>query len=107
MWGEYKAERGGLFKSRSDMEDALDFIGWYNDKSHQRLGLSKRNARELYLAYHEGHGGYRRGSYRSKPAVRKVATTVDRTARSYRAQLERCEAEFRCDGWYQVWPFCR
>ena len=34
--GEYQEERGGLFRSRSDMEDALDFIGWYN----HRLGAS-------------------------------------------------------------------
>ena len=33
VWGEYQEERGGLFRSRSDMEDALDFIGWYNHKT--------------------------------------------------------------------------
>ena len=27
-WDEYQEENGGLFKSRSDMDDALDFIGW-------------------------------------------------------------------------------
>ena len=30
VWGEYQAERGRLFRGRGDMEDALDFIGWYN-----------------------------------------------------------------------------
>ena len=30
VWGEYQKERGRLFRSRGDMEDALDFIGWYS-----------------------------------------------------------------------------
>ena len=106
VWKEYKDERGSLFKSRGDMEDALDFIGWYNDKSHQQLGLSKWNARELYLAYHEGRGGYKRGSYKKKPKLLKVADKVARTADEYGAQLQQCEARFRCHHWYQFWPFC-
>ena len=107
VWGEYLDERGRFFKSRSDMEDALDFVGWYNNRSNRRLGISKRDARNLYLAYHEGHGGYRRGSYRSKPQVIRTAARVERTAHQYAAQLERCRSRFKCDSWYQVWPFCR
>jgi hypothetical protein len=106
VWKEYKAERGSLFKSRSDMEDALDFIGWYNNKSHERLGISKWDSKNLYLAYHEGHGGYQRRTYERKPEVVRVAARVDRTAREYGAQLRRCESRFRCRKWYQVGPFC-
>ena len=29
VWEAYKRERGGFFRSRGDMEDALAFIGWY------------------------------------------------------------------------------
>ena len=46
------------------MGDALDFIGWYNDTSHRRLGLSKGDAYSLYLAYYSGHGGYARGTWK-------------------------------------------
>ncbi len=106
VWKEYKAERGSLFRSRGDMEDALDFIGWYNHKSHKQLGLSKWNTRELYLAYHEGRGGYKRGSFKKKPKLLKVADKVARTADEYGAQLKRCEAKFHCRHWYQFWPFC-
>ena len=84
MWGEYKAERGRLFKSRSDMEDALDFIGWYNQKSSRELGISRNDAQQLYLAYHEGRGGYRRGTWKSKPDLQRVAKRVEDTARSTR-----------------------
>ncbi len=106
VWKEYKRDRGSLLKSRGDMEDALDFVGWYNDKSHRQLGISKWDPYQLYLAYHEGHTGFRRGSYKKKPSVGKVARKVDRTAREYGAQLKECESKFRCDSWYQVWPFC-
>ena len=107
VWKEYKQERGGLFKSRGDMEDALDFIGWYNHNSHKRAGISKWNAKHLYLAYHEGQGGYKRGSYKKKPDVVKVADKVARTAGEYGAQLKKCEERFQCRKWYQVWPLCR
>lgn len=106
-WDEYENEVGGFFKSRSDMEDALDFIGWYNHKSHQRLGISKWDPKRMYLAYHEGRGGFARGSYKRKPAVVRLANRVDRRAREYGAQLRQCEDRFRCRRWYQVWPFCR
>ena len=105
-WRDYKNETGGLFKSRSDMEDALDFIGWYNNKSNKILGISKSDAKRLYLAYHEGHGGYKRGTYRNKPELNRIANRVDSTARQYGAQLRRCEDQFKCRKWYQVWPLC-
>ena len=105
-WDDYRKERGSWFRSRSDIDDALDFVGWYNDRSHELLGISKWDAKNLYLAYHEGHTGYRRGSYRSKPELLRVADRVDRTAGAYGAQLRRCEKEFRCRKWYQFGPFC-
>jgi len=106
-WEQYKDEVGGFMKSRSDMEDALDFIGWYNQKSSRQLGISKWDPKRLYLAYHEGHGGYARGTYRSKPELLRTADRVDRQAKEYGAQLRRCEERFRCRHWYQFWPFCR
>ena len=105
-WSDYTAERGSFFRSRSDMEDALDFIGWYNHGTSRELGIAKTDARNLYLAYHEGRGGYRRGSWKGKPKLQSIADRVAETARRYEAQLQRCESEFRCDSWWQVWPFC-
>ena len=106
-WQDYKKETGGLFKSRSDMDDALDFIGWYNNKSNKLLGISKWDPKRLYLAYHEGHNGYKRGTYRNKPDLIRIADRVDNTAREYGAQLRRCDDQFRCQHWYQVWPLCQ
>ena len=94
VWGEYQAERGRLFRSRSDMEDALDFIGWYNYKTWRELGIDRTDAYNLYLAYHEGRGGYRRGTWKGKPEVRRYAKRVGETARAYKSQLARCEGRF-------------
>ena len=105
-WEDYTRETGVLFKSRDDMEDALDFIGWYNRISRERLGISLWDPKNLYLAYHEGHGGYSRGSHKSKPSLLRVADKVDYRAREFGAQLKTCEARFQCRKWYQFGPFC-
>ena len=107
VWEEYKQERGGFFRSRGNMEDALDFIGWYNAKSHKELGISKWDTKNLYLAYHEGRGGYRRGSYKKNPEVIRIAGRVARTAGDYGVQLKKCRERFKCRKWWQVWPLCR
>ena len=106
VWSDYKKERGSFFSSRSDMEDALDFIGWYNHKTARELRISKRDARNLYLAYHEGRTGYRRGSWKKNSKLKAIAARVAKTASNYRSQLKQCQSRFRCDAWYQVWPFC-
>ena len=106
VWGEYQAERGRWSRSRSDMKDALDFIGWYNYGTWRQLGIDRTDAYRLYLAYHEGRGGYRRGSWKKKPEVQGYAKRVSETARAYESQLSGCEERFRCDSWYQFWPFC-
>ncbi len=107
VWGEYQDDAGSLFARRTHMQDATDFIGWYNARTHRQLGISLHNPEHLYLAYHEGAGGYRRGSYRNKPRVRQAARQVGTLASRYQSQLAACEAEFRCRRFYQVWPFCR
>lgn len=107
VWGEYQEDAAGLFARRSHMKHATDFIGWYNRRSHDHVGISLHNPEHLYLAYHEGPTGYRRGSYRGKPQVRRAARQVSERASRYQAQLASCESEFRCRRFYQVWPFCR
>ncbi len=90
-WEMYLNDRGGWFVSRNDFEDSVDFVGWYNSKTHEQLGISLTNARALYLAYHEGRGGYKRGSYRSKPWLLSVADKVQRQSDKYKIQYEGCK----------------
>ncbi|HCD56882.1 MAG TPA: hypothetical protein DEQ90_15770, partial [Halieaceae bacterium] len=58
--------------------------------SLHRSGIAKNDAYRLYLAYHEGHGGYNRGSYRDKAWLLRVATKVRDRAAQYTVQLNGC-----------------
>ena len=90
-WEQYVEEAGWWFSGRSDFDDAIDFIGWYNHKSIKKLGISKSNVKALYLAYHEGQSGYRNGSYKKKPWLIKVARKVQRRAERYQKQYLNCQ----------------
>jgi len=58
--------------------------------SADRVGISKNDTRNQYLAYHEGRTGFARGSYNSKAWLLRVASEVDARAQTYRAQLVSC-----------------
>lgn len=102
-WDGYKRSAGRYGADRDDFGDAIDFIGWYNYQSYKRSGISRNDPYRLYLAYHEGQGGYNRGSYRSKQWLMDVARKVERRAGSYRTQLDRCEESLKDDGWFFGW----
>lgn len=106
-WREYlEANNGKWYVVRTDMEYALDFVGWYNHLTRKQAGVGFYNPRHLYLAYHEGRGGYQRGSHKQKPNVTALAQRVQNRAFRYDNQLQNCEQEFQCWRWYQFWPFC-
>mgnify|MGYP001965554992 FL=1 len=94
-WAQYVQEAGGIFSNRSDFDDAVDFVGWYNSKSHKRLGISKSNAKALYLAYHEGWGGYSKGTYKKKKGLMEIANRVEKRAAIYKEQYKRCKRKLR------------
>ncbi len=102
-WDWYQRSTGNYGADRDDFGDAIDFIGWYNNVSHKELGISKQDAFRLYLAYHEGHGGYRKQSYRSKDWLIDVARKVDRQAQQYNSQLQECGEELQPRGWFDWW----
>lgn len=102
-WRGYERSAGNYGADRDDFGDAIDFIGWYNHQSRLRNGIRSDDAYRLYLAYHEGHGGFARGSFRDKGWLLGVARKVDRRAASYRGQLAACEEELQDDGWFSGW----
>ena len=102
-WDWYQRSTGNYGADRDDFGDAIDFIGWYNNVSHKELGISKQDAFRLYLAYHEGHGGYRKQSYRSKDWLIDVARKVDRQAQQYNSQLQECGEELQPRGGFDWW----
>ena len=93
-WKAYKKSTGEGGADRNNFGDAIDFIGWYNDQSQRKNKISKTDAYHLYLAYHEGQGGFARRTYKNKQWLKDVATRVSKRSGTYRAQLDRCESKF-------------
>ncbi|MEO5376194.1 MAG: lytic transglycosylase [Magnetococcus sp. DMHC-6] len=89
-WDWYRIKSGNRWADRDNFSDAVDFIGFYCNHSAKNLGISKWDARELYLAYHEGHGGYKQKTFLKKAWLLKVADKVVENAKQYRAQLAAC-----------------
>lgn len=90
-WADYKREAGSMFASRDNFGDALDFMGWYMDKTQRVNGTSKWDAYAQYLNYHEGWGGYRNGSHKRKAWLLRTAATVQSRAERFGAQYRSCE----------------
>jgi len=103
-WNDYRRDTGNWTHDRDEFSDAINFVGWYTDKSHKNLGLSKWDAYKQYLAYHEGWGGYKSGSYKKKKFLSGVAAKVKREADTYNVQLKKCQPALdkAVKGW---WPF--
>jgi hypothetical protein len=93
-WRAYKRSTGRGGADRNNFKDAVDFMGWYNDQSQRKNKISKSDAYHLYLAYHEGQGGFARRTYKNKQWLKDVATKVSKRSGVYRAQLDKCEAKF-------------
>ena len=104
-WAEYRRGTGNTWADRDSFEDAVDFVGWYCNLSFKRSGISKKDPYGLYLAYHEGQGGFNRKTYLKKGWLILVARKVRARANTYRHQLDSCEGEFKKTGHSCLWPF--
>lgn len=90
-WSDYQKEAGGWRSSRDDFDDAMDFMGWYINKTYQINGIPKDDAYGQYLNYHEGWTGYRNHSYDNKTWLKRVAARVEARAKRFSAQYRNCE----------------
>lgn len=98
-WAQYQKQtgRGG---SRTKFDDSIDFMGWYIDQTHKQNKISKWDARIQYLNYHEGQGGYRRGTHNSKGWLLNTAKRVDSRAKTYRQQYLACQSDLPKGRWW-------
>lgn len=102
-WKWYQKSTGNWRADRDDFGDAINFIGWYNAQTHKLNRVGMADTYNLYLAYHEGHGGYKRKTYRSKKWLRPVAQKVASKAQAYKKQLQGCEKKLNKG--FSLWPF--
>ncbi len=89
-WDWYREETGRRGASRDNFRDAVDFIGWYAARSQRVSGIGLTDARNQYLAYHEGHAGYNRGSYAGRSWLIRRAGEVEALSQRYRTELAGC-----------------
>jgi hypothetical protein len=101
-WDDYRASTGNRLARRSNFAHAVDFVGWYNANSVRRNALARDDARNLYLAYHEGNTGFARGSYADKPWLLEIADRVQSNAQRYQAQYEQCAPALRQSWWQRI-----
>ena len=101
-WDAYRQDSGNHGADRDDFGDAIDFVGWYNYRSHKECGIKANDAYNLYLAYHEGQSGFNRRTFENKARLKKVAQNVSKRSASYRRQLQRCRKSLEESSW---WPF--
>lgn len=99
-WEDYQRGSGNYGADRDDFDDAIDFIGWYNSVSMQRCNIKQNDTYHLYLAYHEGHGGFNRRTYKNKAWLTAVAKKVSSRAWKYNSQLKGCEESLKDPWWY-------
>lgn len=104
-WKKYKQETGNWGADRDDFGDAIDFIGWYCLQSHKKCKIAVNDAYHMYLAYHEGQGGFSRKTYRTKKYLKKIARRVQQKAKRYSSRLRSCEKKLKERGRCCLWPF--
>jgi len=90
-WANYKHTDGSYFASRNDFADGVDFIGWYANQAYKKARINRSDAYNLYLAYHEGIGGFQAKTYLKKAWLMPVAHKVSARSEIYKAQLGSCK----------------
>ena len=92
-WKVYQRSTGEYGHDRDDFADAIYFVGWYNHQSNKRNKIPKWDTAKLYLAYHEGHGGYNKKSYEQKDWLISIAKKVENKSNTYKSQLSQCREQ--------------
>jgi len=97
-WEEYKQETNKRRAKRSNFSDSVDFIGWYLSKAPS-VRIKSYEVDKLYIAYHEGYGGYKRKTYSDKDWLVDVAKKVKYNAVRYERQLKSCPLKEKKSFW--------
>ncbi len=101
-WEWYQLMTGNKDASRSNFADSVDFVGWYVTQSKKLSNISKSDAYNQYLAYHEGHNGFNKKNYENKPWLLKVAKQVEKKSNDFKRQLSKCRTHLDKN---RVWSF--
>jgi hypothetical protein len=90
IWSTYKASSGNSNSARNNFADATQFIGWYAQRMHKQINVSPKSAYNLYLAYHDGAGGYLSDMHKKHAPTKHLAENVQNVADQYKIELTSC-----------------
>ena len=90
-WKQYKKSTGNKYHRRSNFSHSTNFIGWYVDITRSKLGIKKDNAYLQYIAYHQGHAGFKTGAYKNKKRLLAAAKKTARNKKIFASQLKNCK----------------
>jgi len=93
-WKDYLMEQKVKGADRRNFGDSVDFIGWYNSKSFKQLKIKPSDGYNLYLAYHEGRGGWKKGYHHKQTWLKNYAKSVQKKANIYSNQINDCNLRF-------------
>ena len=102
-WEEYKKQTNKKRVKRTNFSDSVDFIGWYLSKAPSAR-IKAYEVDKLYIAYHEGYGGYKRKTYRDsdKAWLIDVAKKVKYNSVRYERQLMRCPLKEQSKAFWDI-----
>lgn len=103
-WENYMTETSNRSARRTNFNDALDFMGWYLNKTTKLTDIPREDTYRQYLAYHEGWTGYKRRSYDDKAWLKQVARNVDNLSMRYEQQYQSCADDLDRGFWRRVTP---
>ncbi|MDZ3826424.1 MULTISPECIES: hypothetical protein [Pseudomonas] len=103
VWSDYQKSTGRNWADREDFDDAIDFVGWYMDKTTSINGVYKYDAYNQYLNYHEGWGGFRNKTYASKAWLMPTARKVQSRSDLYAQQYAGCKEDLNRGFWSRFW----
>jgi hypothetical protein len=99
-WRQFQRQTDRGAARRDDFDDAAHFVSWYGREIERAAGVPRDDAYRVYLAYHEGPGGFLRGSHQSKAWLLGVARKVEARAQRYQRQLDGCRDRLERPGWW-------
>ena len=72
------------------------------NQTNKMLGISKKDYFNQYLAYHEGHNGWKNKTYNTKKWLIEVAKKVESKSNLYNNQLIQCENKLNKKGLFGI-----
>ncbi|NVK42635.1 MAG: hypothetical protein HWE39_15445 [Oceanospirillaceae bacterium] len=97
-WDEYRIATGNWSAETSDLDDAVDFLGWNAERNRKLLNLKWSQTEAFYLAYRLGPGAYNQGVHKGIWLEQEAVRVAER-ADGYATDLTQCPELVQPNTW--------